>query len=187
MGIEREAAINLRKIWQAHDERNETEGWSAATELYKILGAKPDQASYAGFLTIRAFFLADDAERYQGKSTEMEDFFYDIAKEFLIKAREICGLETKSPIYTVQWWKAYRHKDKQGVLSGLTEEHRVQFLNLSPDEGERYAKLCAEKAIAAATKGHDIKDWSFTDNMLEEYFKIYFEALRNENSNGGLK
>jgi len=42
--LKREAAVNLRKIWQAHDERNEAEGWLAASELYKILGANSEQA-----------------------------------------------------------------------------------------------------------------------------------------------
>ncbi|MDI6798925.1 MAG: hypothetical protein QMD12_02955 [Candidatus Aenigmarchaeota archaeon] len=178
MSLEREAAINLRKIWQAHDERNEAKGWIAATNLYKILGAKPEQASCAGFLTIQAFLLADEAERYRGKNSEMEDLFYNKAKKLLMKAREVCDLETESPVYTVQWWKAYRHKDREGVSNGLIEEHKAQFLHLTPDEREKYAKLCAQKMIDAATKGHDAKSWSLTDKMLEDYFQVYLEALK---------
>jgi len=180
MSLEREAAINLRKIWEAHDERNEAEGWLAATKLYKILGGKSGQASFSGFLTIQAFFLADEAERYQNRNSEMENFFYNKAKELLIKAREIIGLETKSPIYTVQWWKAYRHKDKKGIVEGLIREHKTQFTHLTLGEREKYAELCAEKLIAAATKGHDSKNWSVTDDMLEEYFKVYFEIIKRK-------
>jgi len=184
MSLERKAAISLRKIWQAHDERNEAEGWLAASELYKILGANPEEASYAGFLTIQAFFLADEAERYQGKNSEMENLFYNKAKELLIQARRVCNLETESPTYTVQWWKAYRHKDKEGILNGLIEEHKAQFSHLSVDERKRYAELCAQKIIAAASKGHDVKDWSITDRMLEEYFQVYFEALKGVQKRG---
>ncbi len=174
--LKREAAVNLRKIWQAHDERNEAEGWLAASELYKILGANSEQASYAGLLTIHAFFLADEAERYQNKNSEMENLFYNKAKELLIKARKICKLEEESPDYTIQWWKAYRHKDEENLLSSLINEHKAQFSHLSKNEREKYARLCAEKIIVAAN-GHKSKDWSFVDKILEEYFEVYFKAF----------
>jgi len=177
MNLEREAAINLRKIWQSHDERNEAEGWLAASELYKILGANSEQASYSGFLTIQAFFLADEAEKYQGKNARMEDLFYNKAKNLLVLARRSCNLEEESPTYTVQWWKAYRHKDREKVLNNLINEHKAQFSKLSEKEKEKYAKLCAKKLIVAISKGHDAKNWFITESMLEEYFKIYFEAL----------
>lgn len=69
----------------------------------------------------------------------MEDFFCNKAKILLIKAREICGFETKSPTYTVQWWKAYRHKNREGTVNGLIEEHMAQFSSLTPEEREKYA------------------------------------------------
>ena len=177
MTLERQAATSLRNIWQAHDERDEVNGWLAATNLYKILGTKPGQASFAGFLTIQAFFLADEAERYQGKNEETEDFFYNRAKSLLTKAREVCGLETESPYHTVKWWKAYRHKNKEGIVRELVEEHRTQFLHLIPDERERYAKLCTEKIIDAAT-AHSTKNWRVVDRKLEEYFRVYLDAVK---------
>ena len=180
MRPEREAASNLRGIWQAHDENRLTAGWTAAKQLYKNLGANPDAANYAGLLTIKAFFLADDAELYQKSNVEMEDFFYHIAEEFLTEARKLCGFETESPKYTVQWWKAYRHKDKEATLKGIIAEHETQFGHLPPEEGERYAKLCAERLVTAAMQGHDVRDWRKTDQLLEKYFDIYFEALKKK-------
>ncbi len=177
MSKERQAAISLRKLWQAHDERDEVKGWTVARRLYEILGAKSEQASYAGFLTIHAFFLSDDAERYQGRNSKMENMFYNKARDLLIKARKAAGLEAKSPVYTVRWWKAHRHEDKEGITDGLVKEHEIQFLHLTRSERERYANLCTQQLLAAS-KGHYSRQKSATDKILEEYFKIYFEAMR---------
>jgi len=175
--LPRVAAVYLRKIWQAHDEKNEMEGWSSAQKLYEILGATPAQASTAGHLTIQAFFLADRAESYQQMDMpDMEDFFYDIAKQFLVKARGICEMETESPTYTVQWWKAYRHKEKDSVMQAMLEEHKAQLTGLPLTERLGYSLACVNKLIPAGA-AHDKKDWKTVDDKLEEYFKEYFGAL----------
>lgn len=95
----------------------------------------------------------------------------------MVRSREICGLETESPQYTVKWWKGYRHKDAEAVARGLVEEHKAQFAHLDAETKDFYSRLCADKLIAAARKGHDIKNWEMLDNLLTEYFDLYFEAI----------
>lgn len=58
MSISMQAATNLRKIWQAHDERNEKMGREAAISLYQNLGVDLEKAREAGPLVIQAFFYA---------------------------------------------------------------------------------------------------------------------------------
>ncbi|MCW1301346.1 MAG: hypothetical protein QW507_00910 [Candidatus Nanoarchaeia archaeon] len=176
MNLERKAAISLRKLWQAHDERDEGEGWTAAAELYSILGANSEQAARAGFLTFEAYLLADEAERWQDKDEEMEDFFYHKAMVLLQEARRTCNLETDSPAHTIRWWKAYRHGDERGVWKELIEEHKAVFSHL--EEMEEYSRQCVEKLLEAVKKGHDKKDWKVTEEMLEEYFKIFLKAFK---------
>jgi len=177
MNQSRQASISLRKIWQAHDEKNEAMGTEAAINLYQILGVDLERAKKAGPLVIQAFFYADEAEKYQSSNPILEDEWYEKARELLVKSREICGLEIESPQYTVKWWKGYRHKDVGAVLDGLVEEHRSQFTHLDTEARDSYAELCAKKEMNAARKGHDIKNWEMVDSLLSEYFDVYFEAL----------
>lgn len=177
--LSREAAVNLRKIWQAHDERNFEMGAIAAEKLYLILGADEDNAKIAGPHVIRAFFHADEAEEYQNTNPEMEDKWYEKAKEELVLARQIVGFETKSPEYTIKWWKGYRHKNEKEIVDGLVNEHRTQFRFINPIKRDEYAKLCTKKLIEAARKGHDVKDWGVVDDFLVEYFDLYFAAIKN--------
>lgn len=178
MGLERRAAVSLRKVWQAHDERDEGEGWSAAAELYSIFGADPEQAAYAGFLTFEAYLLADEAERWQDRDEGMEDLFYQKAMLLLREARRICNLETSSPVHTVRWWKAYRHGDEREMLLELIEEHRAIFSHLTEEGREEFSKKCAEKLLEAARRGHDRRNWEVADGILEEYFEIYLRLAR---------
>ena len=178
MKAEREAAICTRKIWIAHDERDEASGWRAASRFYEILGANPSQATYAGFLTIHAYFLADAAQSYQDKLKNMEDFFYRKAASLLEKARGICGFETESPKYTVRWWKAYRHKDKEAIVRNLIAEHKAQLSHLKPKEKKMYARICTQKLAAAATNGHYARKVRKTDKLLEDYFTIFLKAQK---------
>lgn len=175
MSDSREAAINLRRIWRAHDEGDEKKGREAASSLFQILGATPENAREAGLYAIQAYFCADEAEGYQGSDPKREDFWYGEAKRLLTKAREICGFETESPKHTIRWWKAYRHKDMEGVIQGLIDEHEAQFKHLDKSKRERYAKACVDKLITAG-KAHDIKNWEAVDDILTEYFNIYFDA-----------
>jgi hypothetical protein len=180
------AAVSLRRLYQAHDERNEEEGSRAAADLYEILGATPEQAYSAGLLTIQAYLLSDEAEKHQGRNEEMENFFYEKAKNLLIEARKKCGFETESPIYTVKWWKACRHRNRQEILNGLVEDHKTQFSRLPPNESQKYAEICAQKMIDAIEKAHYNESLSaeekilVTDEMLEKYFQVYFEAISEE-------
>ena len=157
MNHSKQAAINLRKIWQAHDERNEQMGAEAAINLYKILGVDLEKAKKAGPLVIQAFFYADEAEKYQSSNPKIEDEWYEKARELLVESRKICDLETESPRYTIKWWKGYRHKDTVAVFQGLVEEHKTQFTHLKDVTRDNYAQSCADKLVSAARKGHDVK------------------------------
>ena len=173
---EREAAINLRKIWQSHDERDETAGWIAASELFVLFGAGKEESSKAGFMTIHAYFLADQAKMYQGRNDEMEDFFYSKISHLLRESRRILGMETKSVKHTVTWWKAFRHNDIKSIKNEIYREHLEQFTNLDDKNKINFSKKCTEKLIQAG-EGHNMKKWSMTDDLLTDYFKEYFEAL----------
>lgn len=179
-----ESARLLTDVWRAHDERNEVAGRDAATGLYKELcklhpNSKPDGACLAGFLTIQAFFAADEAEKYQNKDPTMEVFFYNKARTLLEKARNMVGLETKSPTYTVLWWRAYRHNDEKGLAEGLVNEHKAQFPYIAGGIEDKYAELCTQKLLDAAMSGHATHDWPLTAQLLEDYFRFYYEALGN--------
>jgi len=172
---ERVAAKSLRMVWEAHDKKDEEMGMYGAAQLYSVLGGQIEQLFYAGILTIQAYFLADEAEGFQNIDPQKEDFYYGNARENLEKARAALGFETVSPTYTVQWWKAFTHKDNEGTIRGLTEEHKAQLPHLAPDERERYAKMCVEK-LSPAINLRMKRQWEDVEKVLEDYFRIYLEA-----------
>lgn len=170
-----EAAHYMRLIWQGHDERSEEMCESGAFGLYEIIS--PSALGYnkakAAQLVREAFWSADEAEHWQRKSATKESQFYQRAGEFLEESRTLVGLETESVRFTMEWWKAYRHKDYNTVLENLVKEHLCQ---LNCEDKDKVAADCTERLIEAAEE-HKKRNWETCEVKLKAYFEMYLPAL----------
>jgi len=178
METAKHAAQYLRMIWQGHDERSEKICEDGAFGLYNILAPAASDYSKkeAAKLVREAFWAADKAEEFQAQNELEENLMYKNAEECLNKSRSIVGLETQSVQFTIVWWKAYRHKDKEALLENLVKEHLCQ---VTGNNSSDVAKKCSYIILEAAAE-HKKRDWKAVDNKLTEYFEIYLSNLPKE-------
>jgi hypothetical protein len=173
-----DAAHYLRMIWQGHDEQSKEMCESGAFGLYDILApsALGFNKAQAAELVMKAFWLADEAESWQGRSLTEENQLYSQAGSNLKKSRELVGLETKSVGFTIDWWRSYRHKDRKAVLENLVKEHVCQLNCVNPLD---IARKCAGIIVEAATE-HQKRNWEACEAKLQEYFEVYLPAFLNK-------
>ena len=160
-----EAAQARTEIWKYHDEEDR-EGCAEAGS--KLLEELSDESSeeFNGEYIRRAFWLADEAEKYQREGDEeLEDYFYKKAGELLEAAWRSAGLPTEQLEHRIGWWKAYRHGDMSKAKNDMYNEH----LTMSGDE--EVAREATGK-LAEATREHGENNWSEVERKLTEYHGI---------------
>lgn len=178
----KEAAHYLTKVWQGHDEKNEKMCVNGACGLYSILtDASPMLRGRAAEKLMQAYWKSDEAETYQKLAercqeleySEKEDECYNDACRLIETSRALVGLEMKSAQFTAKWWKAYRHKDEDAVLENLVKEHMCQItINNNVEIASKCSYLLARAAVA-----HKERRWTVVEDILNEYFNIYFLNL----------
>lgn len=172
-----QAAQCQRMVWQGHDEKDKALCLKGAVGLYTILTEEEHSKIMVSARYMQeAYWLSDDAEEYQKFDSELEDRAYGLAGLCLHRSRRKLGLETDSVQYTVNWWKAYRHEDKEALVENLVKE---QALQMCLKENLNVAKKCTEILLEAAAE-HKKKDWVAVDKKLEEYFTIYLSSVLKE-------
>lgn len=173
MYAERQAAVGRRKTWQGHDERDKALCTEGAYELFDALtDADEEDLTAAGDLVQQAFWLADEAEGYQGDDPDREAWKYHEATTRLERARQRVGLRTEPMWHRGKgWWKAYRRDNKLGVVTGLVQEHAAEC-------GWRPAAFRATKRILDAADAHDEDDWRRVDDHLTDYYDIMLSHLQ---------
>jgi hypothetical protein len=170
----KEAAHYLTQIWRAHDEKNEKTCMGGAFGLYGILtDASSMLKSRAAEKLMQAYWMSDEAEKFQLSDPEKEDECYNDACRLIETSRALVGLEMKSAQFTVKWWKAYRHKNKDAVLENLVKEHMCQ---ITGNNNVEIAGSCSYLVYEAADE-HKNRNWKAVEKRLTEYFNVYFLNL----------
>lgn len=160
------AAKGRRIIWQGHDKQDKELCERGAYQLYDALtNADEGSKQKAAKLVRKAFWLADEAEEYQGENPEKEEERYKEAGEKLKRFRELVGLNKESVRYTMNWWKAYRHKNREKLYNNMLKEHLIQFKNLS------LAKENTKILIDSCRNGHDHNNWEYAEEKLKSYYR----------------
>ena len=112
MNMARKAAEAKLGIWHGHDQRDQDLVRLSASRFYEILTESSDEElDYTAEMTRRAFWLADEAEKYQGEDEELEEHFYSCVENLLEEAFESVGLPTEMASDRINWWRSYRHGD----------------------------------------------------------------------------
>ena len=192
--LAKDVAVYQRKTWEGHDNKDIALCLEGAVGLYSILtDADTKKIMVAAKYLQEAFWLSDDAEEYQNFDSELEDRAYGMAGLCLHRSRHLVGLETDSVQYTINWWKAYRHNNKDVLVDNLVKEQVLQMrlikyndvVNNSAQEkvvqrelndNYDFAKKCAGILLESAAE-HKKKDWASVDKKLEEYFTHYLPRV----------
>ncbi|MDY6769003.1 MAG: hypothetical protein SVW02_02760 [Candidatus Nanohaloarchaea archaeon] len=168
MTLEERAAVGRRKTWQGHDQEDADLCAEGAYDLFDALTDADEQSlETAAEFVQEAFWLADEAEQYQGDKPKLENQKYREATSRLKSAREVVGLAVRPMEYRGNgWWKHYRRANKIRFLTSLTAEHIAEI-------GWNTGAFRATGILLdAAKEGHDVDDWAYVDDRLEDYYDL---------------
>lgn len=167
------AARGRRKTWQGHDERDSEMVVEGARTLYSALTGEDEISRAAGQMVKDAFWMADEAEKYQGTDAEREEVFYGRATRLLKEARDMAGLDWSPMEHRGNgWWKAYRRREEEKLEEQIREEHQADL-----GSGAEYEE--ATGYLLAASEKHAEDDWQGVQDKLENYYDIVLEEFRD--------
>lgn len=156
-----EAAKAKVGIWRAHDNRDEDELRSMTADFFGVItDSRRDELEYAGEMMRRAFWLADEGEKYQGEDAIIENHFYECAQRCLEEVFGTVGLEESIAEYRRDWWQGYRH----GEIREKSIEKDLELVL-----GNNYENRDTERLLKAS-EAHDGDNWELASKFLEPIY-----------------
>ncbi|AOV95314.1 hypothetical protein AQV86_05350 [Nanohaloarchaea archaeon SG9] len=133
-----------------------------ASDFFDIVTeADSEEVDYAGEMVRRAFWLADEGEKYQDENRDLENHFYDSAENFLREAFETVGLDGDIARHRRDWWQGYRHGE---IRDSSIEKDLEEIL------GEKYEPRDLNNFKKAAY-AHDENNWEKAFELLEPVYQ----------------
>ena len=157
----RSAAEAKVGIWKAHDERDADILRQKASDFFDIVTeADSEEVDYAGEMVRRAFWLADEGEKYQDENRDLENHFYDSAENCLREAFETVGLDGDIARHRRDWWQGYRHGEIRD--DSIEKDLRLKVEEYSKSDLENFKK---------AAYAHDENNWEKAFELLEPVYQ----------------